>query len=107
MASYDEKRQLCDRMLTTFRAAAQQRGDRADLVDTPTGPELGWVLHERAEMLAVVNQARADRGQPPADPAAVLQAEQNAAGHSDYAAKYALYCVEIILDERPLPRITR
>lgn len=79
-------------------AAQKERGKRGDLVDTPTGPQCGWMLHERAVMLAEVNRQRVGGGSLPVDDAVLVRAEQQAEGHVDYTAKYALYCAEIALD---------
>lgn len=78
-------------------AAQKERVKRGELVDTPTGPEFGWVLHERAVMLAAVNRQRVGGAALPVDEALIVRAEQQAVGHVDYTAKYALYCAEIAL----------
>ncbi len=76
--------------------ASTQRSKRDELVDG----EPGWVLYERMQMLAAVNDWRAVLGLPPADVAAVERIESSACGHIDYTAKYAIGCAEIALGER-------
>lgn len=86
---------LFEHLQTVLAEAATHRREREDIVETPDGPELGWVVHEREQMLAVVNAERASRGLPPAGMDSVALAERQAAGHSDYAKKFALYCSEV------------
>jgi hypothetical protein len=88
---------LRDRFQQHLHELASHRNERSDVVDTEHGVECGWMVFERQGMLAAVNQARAERGLLPADPAAVRRAENMACGHVDYAAKFALYCAELAL----------
>lgn len=80
--------------------AAEVRDPQAPVVDGPLGPEFAWVASERRGMLAAVNVHRADFGLDPVDEVTVARLEQQAAGHVDYAAKYALLCAELAVGER-------
>lgn len=48
-------------------------------------------------MGARVNAVRADRGKPAVDLARIREAENRALGHSDYVAKFAIGCAELII----------
>lgn len=84
-----------DRLLAVFTQAAQFRSLRQELIDEGAEAECGWQRYERHVMLAEVNRQRRGVGLPPADEAAVGYVERQACGHSDYAAKWALYCAEL------------
>lgn len=94
---YEERIALRDRLLERLIDLSTQRGQRDDLL--PSG-QVAWEVYEREQMLAAVNIERAGRGLPPVDISLVEQAEQMAAGHFDYGSKFALYCAEIVLDEK-------
>jgi hypothetical protein len=101
-SAHRDRGALHDRFRATLARAAEHRGQRPDFIALPSGRhEIGWVLYERACMRAEVNQARAERGKPPADVDVIERAENHAAGHVDYASKFALYCAEIVLDMPP------
>lgn len=82
-------------MLAIFKTAAKERGKRNDLFPVEGGKsyerEFGWVIFEREAMWAAVNKERVARGLQPVDMSVLKRVEQMATGHSDYAAKYALY----------------
>lgn len=87
-------------LLAVLREAAKERDQRPDRVETPEGPEMEWALHERRTMLAWVNQYRADHGLPDEiTEAEVTRVERQAAGHIDYAEKFALYCADLAMRE--------
>ena len=78
---------------------AEKRPRRAGFVNGE--PE--WVRMERATMTRAVNERLWSLGLPSCDPADVERAECSACGHSDYAAKWAIGCADIIrgaLEER-------
>jgi len=55
-----------------------------------------WVLAERRALLSKVNELRAAAGHPLIDETTLVKkAEWQAAGHSDYTTKYALYASEL------------
>lgn len=97
----DELRALAAKFREVLATACTERRSRPGIVTGPHGPELEWVVYERTQMLAAVNEELARRGQPAASVDAVLRAENQAAGHSDYARKYALYCAEIVMAGDP------
>jgi hypothetical protein len=84
-------------MLVVAQEQRQQRNDWVPVEDG--GQEVGWVLYERAVMLAATNRWREVNHLPPVDEAVVRQAEDHATGHVDYTAKFALYCAEIAVGE--------
>lgn len=88
-----------DDMRATLRGAQEERDLRPDLVDTPTGVECEWAVYERSVMLGRVNRWRKMAGLPLANAELVARVERQASGHSDYTAKFALYCAEIALGE--------
>lgn len=94
---YEERRALRDRLLTRLIELSRQRGERDRLA--PSG-EVAWMPYEREQMLAAVNIERAGRGLPPVGLGLVERVERMAVGHSDYGTKFALYCAEIVLDEK-------
>lgn len=81
-------------MLATLQDAATERAKRQDL----TNGEPGWVSFEREAMLDEVNAYRSAAGLTPADVETVARIERSAAGHVDYADKYALRCAFLALD---------
>ena len=84
-------RALYEQMHAVLVAAQAERPQRQAMV----GDEPEWVRYERDTMWQAVNAARADHGLPPALLTDILRAENSAVGHSDYTAKYALYCAEL------------
>jgi len=98
-AALHQRIALRDRFRGALADAMRHRDDLRELVDTPDGPEIAWVLFERRTMVDEVNRARAEAGKPPVAPDVVLRAERLAAGHVDYHLKLSFYCAEIVLDE--------
>jgi hypothetical protein len=94
-ATVQQRLALRDRFRAVLAAAMEQRNQREDLVDTPDGPEIGWVLFERAAMHEAVNAARAEVGKPAVPVELVERAEGLAVGHVDYHPKFALYCADV------------
>ena len=62
--------------------------------------ELAWAAHERDFMRGLVNAARTDRGAGPVAADRIAAVEQLAAGHSNYTSKFAMYCAELVFEER-------
>lgn len=58
-----------------------------------------WIEHERSEMIKAVREQIEKRGGTfgSEHEDAVLRGELRATGHSDYSAKWALYCAETVL----------
>lgn len=99
--SGNDRRAIRDKFLDVLLTAAEERGQRENLVDTDDGPECAWVLYERERMLTAVNTERASRKLPPADLDTVKRLERQAAGHIDYAKKFALHCAELAIGIGP------
>lgn len=76
-------------------AATLDRPTRRDLVDVGFGTEMGWVVYERRTVLAAANRLRGTRA--PLTEMAVWRAEGSAAGHVDYAHKYALRVAALVV----------
>lgn len=91
---------LRDRFLSKLCDLPEHRSDRQELIDTRDGMQIEWMPWEEREMLHEVNRARAELGAPNADPEAVALANRLAAGHVDYARKFAFSCAEIALKVR-------
>lgn len=93
------RRDLAKTLEATLIEAARERKARPEVITDPdTGqPELEWVLHERAVMLAAVNTIRDREGWPHLTAADLLRPETSATGHIDYTTKYALYAAELAL----------
>ncbi len=87
------------RMLAVLSAAQAERPSRGKWVTDADVDEEGpaWVFHERRTMFDAVNKERAARRLPPIELKSLLRAENLATGHSDYSAKFALYCAELAL----------
>lgn len=86
-------------LVITIRGLQQDRWKRPGTVnvDTPHGVRIkpAFVPHEQQGMTNAVNQARTARGLPPVTLEDVQRVEQQAVGHIDYTAKFALYCAEL------------
>lgn len=94
----DECRSLAAKFREVLAAAAKERDSRQFTVRGPDGyDEMGWVAYERHEMRAAVDAERKDRGLPPVHRDDLLRAERLATGHSDYAAKFAWSCAELVM----------
>ncbi|WP_329212301.1 hypothetical protein [Streptomyces sp. NBC_01708] len=89
-------REPTDALLAALSAAQEQRGQRPNLVDGPDGPECEWAAFERATMHKAVNAARSENGLSPAPIEAIINAELQAVGHSDYSRKFAYFCAELV-----------
>ncbi|MFG2540695.1 hypothetical protein ACGFU4_36195 [Streptomyces sp. NPDC048511] len=89
-------RESTDALLAALTAAQEQRGQRPNLVGGPDGPECEWAAFERATMHKTVNAARSENGLPPAPIEAIINAELQAVGHSDYSRKFAYLCAELV-----------
>ena len=85
---------IIDRFRRTFAVAAKQRPQRRGFNPATGVPD--WVGFELAQMLALVNAMRAERGDEPVPEDAVRRVEQGACGHVDYASKYAIGCAELV-----------
>ncbi|NEA52414.1 hypothetical protein [Streptomyces sp. SID10815] len=86
---------LADRLQRVLARAQEERTERDELVDGPDGTECAWAAHERDQMWKAVNALRADDGRPSIPLDDIVQVERQAAGHSDYSRKFALYCAEL------------
>lgn len=86
-----------DHLHQVLLEAAQDRALRPDMVRHPTDnwPECQWAQYEREQMREAVNILRASRGLPAVHQDKIDLVERLAAGHSDYARKFAFYCAEI------------
>lgn len=96
-STHDQLMQIRDTMRQTLSDAMEHRTQRRDLV--PDGPFTvpAWVHYEREQMTIAVNAARTNRGLEPVTLADVARVEQQAVGHVDYFAKFALYCAELAI----------
>lgn len=83
-----------DRLHTALREAQEQRHERNGL---DANYEPGWVLYERELMHREVCAARARLGLGPIALTEVARVEAMAMGHSDYSAKWSLYCAELVI----------
>ncbi|MGW3330506.1 hypothetical protein ACWDF9_08180 [Streptomyces rubiginosohelvolus] len=88
-------RASADSLLAALTTAQQQRDQRPNLVDGPDGLECEWAAFERSTMHKAVNAARSENGLSPAPVEAIINAELQAVGHSDYSRKFASYCAEL------------
>jgi len=93
---------LIEQFETLLVEAAKDRDKREQFVPRldGKGTEPAWAFYERRLMHETVNLERANRSKKPLDLIEVAKVEQLALGHSDYAQKYALYCAELVLQER-------
>lgn len=96
-SSIRDRLALRDSFLEFFRkiATTKERHKRLDMV----GNELGWVVYERETMYQAVNRERAKLGKTNLDLQELMKVERSAFGHSDYASKFALGCMELVLDK--------
>ncbi|MEU4224324.1 hypothetical protein AB0F17_08525 [Nonomuraea sp. NPDC026600] len=89
-----------DAFLAKLAEAARHRDDSQELVPGLYGSQdPAWVVYEAEQMLALVNELRAEEGLPAATLDQVRRIEQSASGHCDYADKYALRCAFLALGE--------
>jgi len=93
---------LTEQFRTMLATAAKDRDKREQFIPRAngSGTEPAWAVHERELMHKAVNQERAKRSKKPVDLTEVTSVEQLALGHVDYAHKYALYCAELVLQEK-------
>lgn len=90
-------------LLGIFQRLAAQRTQREEVIPGRTGgQELAWHRYELNGMLAAVNLERAWVGDPAVVIDLIEQADQQACGHCDYAAKFTFYCAEIVYGISPL-----
>ena len=80
---------LCDAALERNRRDFYVAGRDGDA-------ELGWVLYEHLVMMEAVNTELRSRNLPDADPEELCRIERDAAGHCDYADKYALHLAFLV-----------
>lgn len=76
-----------------LNAATEGRRERDEWVNG----QPGWVLYERQQMHAAVNDWRAVLGLGPVAVEPIERADQHACGHSDYVATFAIGCADIAL----------
>jgi len=93
----DRRRVLREQFEDVLATAARERSQRWDKVTTEHGDELGWVVYEREQMHAAVNEARAALGLGEVPVAGVERAERKAHGHADYARQFAWGCACLAL----------
>lgn len=79
-------RLMRDRMLDVLGKESAKRHQYADD---------GWILAERKAMLDAVNIELGKARLPSVMLADIERVERLAVGHSDYGAKFALYCAEL------------
>ena len=60
-----------------------------------------WDRLECQELLDCVNWGRAQLDKDPITMRMLVRAQAQAVGHIDYTSKFALYCMELIFDDRP------
>ena len=82
--------QLTEKFEAILAEAQKQRPQRNKMV----GGELEWIVYERQVMFKAANSWRKVSMEQ------IMKAERSACGHSDYSHKFALYCAEIVLEER-------
>ena len=92
-----ECRRIAGELRAVLNLAATHRDERQFTVNGPDGPELGWIAYERYQIRAVVDAERAARDLPPARLDAIVRVERLATGHSDYVAKFAWGCAELVV----------
>ncbi len=63
------------------------------------GDELEWMIYEREVMLKAINAIRLQRDRPEVTVQDVKRIENCAKGHVDYNRKFALYSVELALEQ--------
>jgi hypothetical protein len=59
--------------------------------------DASWILNEQLAMCQAVNLERVRRRMDPITLKELIEREQLAVGHVDYAHKFALYCAELAL----------
>ena len=94
-----ERRQLSDLFRKLLAAAMAERPQRQNIVGGPDGPELAWVTYERYQMFIAVNLETRARRIPPVPMEDVMRVERPAAGHVDYAVKFAWGCAGLAMGE--------
>lgn len=82
------------------RRLAEAQADRVNRPEFVNG-EPEWVFHERRVMLSWTNTYRLINGLPDVGIEEIERVERMACGHSDYTSKFALYCAELAMGERP------
>lgn len=98
-----ERFRLMERMRETFRQAAKRRNELTTWEQRDDESQPAWVFWEREKMHEAVNGERIRRGFPVVPIQEIRRVERWATGHVDYADKFAIYCTELALGERPVP----
>lgn len=89
-----------DSLRATLSRAQRERPQRREFIPIEGGgSELGWVLHEREQMLLAVNTLRAASGKEPVSIEDLLAVESRACGHVDYTTKFAIGCADLVATE--------
>lgn len=82
---------LQEKFLQILQNAQNERPRRREW----TGDGPAWIAFEGEVMLEAVNTERVAAGKQVITMEQLRRAEQDACGHVDYAAKFALYCAEL------------
>lgn len=99
MVDQSAKLAVRDMLAEVLSAAASQREQRRGVVEAASGYETEWVVYEREQMLAAVNQHRREIGMPAVTIAHVEQIDCSAAGHVDWFEKFTLRCAALAVGE--------
>jgi hypothetical protein len=94
---HQEYLRLIDDMKRVLVEAQGERRLRPDVVDTPGGQDMAWAVYERDVMLGAINERRGAYGLPSVGGAEISAVESMAMGHSDYTAKFAMYCADLAM----------
>jgi hypothetical protein len=101
LTKHNEKMCLRDTFLQILTEAAKKRPERQSLVRPPLGStddrEPQWAAYERQSLFEATNLERSLRGETPLSLQDIIKVERQATGHSDYAAKFALGCAELVV----------
>lgn len=84
-------RELLDMKASMLAKLDEQHARRRDYAGT------AWLDAEIDCMHRAVNEIRVCRGLPTIDRAHIARADRMAAGHTDYASKFSLYCAALAL----------
>lgn len=97
-----DRMRLIDKFAKLLTDTATERKKRPDWVKIGDEEQPAWVFYEREVMHAEVNRERSARGLGPLTLLDVRRVERWAQGHSDYGHKYAIYCTELAVGDRPV-----
>jgi hypothetical protein len=89
-------RSRADHLRQVLMTAQGKRDQRPNLVEVNGVAECEWAVYERQVMHDAVNLLRAGSQLPPVPLADIERVEMLAVGHSDYTAKFAFYCAELV-----------